>query len=440
MNFSEVPPFRDLGNLVAIGVVSAFVYSVSLLPAAMSLLPARAPRGTASGGMGMATLAEFVVSRRVTLLRGSGLSIIVLLAFVPRNELNDVFVHYFDRDVTFRQDTDFMAENLTGPMQIEYSLEAGESGGIADTGFLEEVERFAAWLRAQPETRHVTVITDIIKRLNQNLHGDDPAWYRIPESRELSAQYLLLYEMSLPYGLDLNNQINLDKSGTRVSVSNRIMSTNEVLAFDNRVYAWLRSNARHIQPVHGTGGPIMFAHIGRRNIVAMLAGTTVALVLISLMLVVAFRSIRIGLVSIVPNLAPAAMGFGLWGIFNGQIGLALSVVTTMTLGIVVDDTVHFLSKYLRARRERELGARDAVRFAFRHVGRAMLITTIVLVVGFGVLATSHFELNAGMGLLTAIIIAIALAADFLFLPPLLMKLEERSDESLSSRRVFDAAA
>ncbi len=440
MNFSEVPPFRDLGNLVAIGVVSAFVYSVSLLPAAMSLLPARAPRGTASGGMGMATLAEFVVSRRVTLLRGSGLSIIVLLAFVPRNELNDVFVHYFDRDVTFRQDTDFMAENLTGPMQIEYSLEAGESGGIADTGFLEEVERFAAWLRAQPETRHVTVITDIIKRLNQNLHGDDPAWYRIPESRELSAQYLLLYEMSLPYGLDLNNQINLDKSGTRVSVSNRIMSTNEVLAFDNRVYAWLRSNARHIQPVHGTGGPIMFAHIGRRNIVAMLAGTTVALVLISFMLVAAFRSIGIGLVSIVPNLAPAAMGFGLWGIFNGQIGLALSVVTTMTLGIVVDDTVHFLSKYLRARRERGLGARDAVRFAFRHVGRAMLITTIVLVVGFGVLATSHFELNAGMGLLTAIIIAIALAADFLFLPPLLMKLEERSDESLSSRRVFDAAA
>jgi len=170
----------------------------------------------------------------------------------------------------------------------------------------------------------------------------------------------------------------------------------------------------------------MFANIGQRNINSMLLGTTLALILISGILIFAFRSFKTGLVSMIPNLVPAAMGFGLWGLFVGEVGLALSVVTTMTLGIVVDDTVHFLSKYLRAKREYGYTAENAVRYAFTHVGRALLTTSVVLVAGFMVLAQSHFELNSGMGLLTAIIIAFALVADFFFLPPLLMKLEKKS--------------
>jgi hypothetical protein len=157
-------------------------------------------------------------------------------------------------------------------------------------------------------------------------------------------------------------------------------------------------------------------------------GTTLALVMISMILIVALRSIKIGLVSLLPNLVPAAMGFGLWGLLVGEVGLSLSVVAGMTLGIVVDDTVHFLSKYLRARRESHLSAPDAVRYAFTTVGMALLTTSIVLVVGFLVLSQSSFQLNSGMGLLTSIVIAFALMADFLFLPPLLMKLEENKDE------------
>lgn len=440
MNFSEVPPFRHLGNLVALGVAAAFVYTVILLPALLSVMPCRVGAAAPGDHFRMGFFADFVVAQRGRLFWGMGGVIIVLSAFVPRNELNDIFVHYFDESVTFRQDTDFMADNLTGPMQIDYSLVAHEPGGISDPQYLNEVSAFADWLRVQPETRHVNVLTDVIKRLNKNINGDDPASYRLPQTRELAAQYLLLYEMSLPYGLDLNNQIDVDKSATRLVVSNRVMSTNEVLALDERAHAWLQANAPHIRPTRGTGGPMMFAHIGKRNIMAMLFGTTLALVSISLVLVVALRSLTIGLASMVPNLAPAAMGFGLWGIFNGQIGLALSVVVTMTLGIVVDDTVHFLSKYLRARREGGLSPEDAVRYAFETVGNALAITTIVLVVGFLVLATSSFELNSGMGLLTAIVIALALAADFLFLPPLLMNLERRRHAKLADCSVVDSAS
>ena len=118
--------------------------------------------------------------------------------------------------------------------------------------------------------------------------------------------------------------------------------------------------------------------------------------------------------------------FGLWGIFVGQVGLALSVVAGMTFGIVIDDTVHFLSKYLRARRENGLSSEDAVRYAFRTVGRALVITTLTLVIGFAALATSSFKMNSGMGLMTSIIITLALVMVFLMLPPLLMKTEENA--------------
>jgi hypothetical protein len=285
------------------------------------------------------------------------------------------------------------------------------------------VERFADWYRTHPAVLHVNSLTDIMKRLNKNLHGDDPAWYRLPDQRDMAAQYLLLYEMSLPYGLDLNNQIDVGKSATRLVVTVANISSNEMLALEDTAQDWLKRNAPYMRS-DGASPAVMFAHIGQRNIRSMLTGTTVALVLISLVLVIALRSLKIGLVSLIPNLAPAAMAFGLWGVLVGEVGLALSVVTGMTLGIVVDDTVHFLSKYLRARREQHLDSPDAVRYAFSTVGMALGVTSVVLIFGFLVLTLSPFRMNADMGLLTAVTIAFALAADFLFLPPLLMKVDK----------------
>ena len=229
--------------------------------------------------------------------------------------------------------------------------------------------------------------------------------------------------MSLPYGLDLNNQIDVDKSATRMSVTTKTLSSNEVLALDRRARQWLADHAPNIARAEGSGTTLMFAYLGRRNIVSMLFAATVALVGISVVLMVALRSLRLGLASLVPNLVPGAMGFGIWGLAVGEVGLSLSVVTTMTLGIVVDDTVHFLSKYRRARSELGHAPDDAVRYAFVTVGRALLTTSVVLVAGFLVLSLSSFKLNAGMGQLTALVIALAIVADFFLLPPLLMRVE-----------------
>jgi predicted RND superfamily exporter protein len=425
MNFSEVPPFQHLGNIVAIGVLASFILAVTFLPALVSLLPVRKKPVKEKDDALMIRFSNFVVKNRGKLLWGMAALIIVLVSFIPRNELNDIFLHYFDKKIEFRQDSDYTTENLTGMYIIDYSVESGKSGGISDPAYLSDLARFTAWYRKQPETIHVNSLTDTMKRLNKNMHGDKSEWYKLPARRDLAAQYLLLYEMSLPYGLDLNNQINVDKSSTRLVITTKTLSTNELLTLEDRAQDWLRKNAPNIKSADGSGTTMMFAHIGKRNIVSMLSGTTLALILISGILVIAFRSFKMGLISMVPNLVPAAMGFGLWGLLVGEVGLALSVVSGMTLGIVVDDTVHFMSKYLRARRENNMDTFNAVRQAFKTVGRALLITSIVLIVGFLVLSMSSFKLNSGMGLLTAIIIFLALLADFLFLPSLLMKIEER---------------
>ncbi|GMR17681.1 MAG: MMPL family transporter [Gammaproteobacteria bacterium] len=423
MNFSDSPPFHDLGNIVAMGIAATFMLAVTFLPAVMMVLPAAASKSDRDDSTRMEKLADFTIRRQNQLLAGMAILIVSLVAFLPNNELNDEWIEYFDTSIPFRTDTDFVTDNLTGFYRIDYSLNSGNSGGVSDPGFLQKVEAFANWYRTQPEVVHVNSFTDTMKRLNKNMHGDQADYYRLPGERNLAAQYLLLYEMSLPYGLDLNNQINVDKSATRLAVVTQILAVNETVDLENRAQAWLNNNAPDIRS-DGAGPTIMFAHIGKRNIKSMLLGTTLALLLISLTLVIALRSIKIGLISLAPNLVPAAMGFGVWGIFVGEVGMALAVVASMTLGIVVDDTVHFLSKYLRAKREKNLDSPAAVRYAFSTVGTALLFTSIALVSGFLVLALSSFKMNSDMGILTAITIALALVTDFLFLPPLLMKLDK----------------
>ncbi len=421
LNFSDAPPFHDLGNIAAIGVAAAFVFSMTFLPAMVIIMPTHS-RKEVIGKKALGNFGEFVIKNRQRLLIATTLASIALVALVPKNELNDIFVEYFDETVEFRRDSDYASEHLTGVYYIDYALRSSEAGGISNPDFLKKTEQFSQYLRTLPEVIHVQTITDTFKRLNKNMHGDDPAWYKLPEQRDMAAQYLLLYEMSLPYGLDLNNQIDVSKSATKIAVTLGTLSSNEILSLEKNTKQWLKENLPDIE-ASASGPTVMFAHIGKRNINSMLIGTTTALFLISMVLIFFMKSFKYGLISLLPNLLPAASAFGIWAMYSGQVGLGLSVVTGMTLGIVVDDTVHFLSKYIRARREKNMNAEEAVRYAFNTVGIALLVTSIVLIAGFMILAQSHFVLNSEMGLLTGIVIALALILDFTFLPPLLMKFD-----------------
>ncbi len=424
MNFSDAPPFRDLGNIVAMGVMAALIYSVFFMPALMAVLPLRIEQNEGKQRKILAILAEFVIKYRNPVFWSMIVLIVLTSSGISKIYLNDEFIKYFDHSYPFRVASDFSAEHLAGLEIIDWDLNSGEEGGINEPKYLQAVDEFANWFRKQPEVRHVYSITDIIKRLNQNMHGDDPSWYRLPENRNLAAQYLLLYEMNLPFGLDLNNRINVDKSSIRMTVSTPNIGTSGVLDLEQRGRKWLQLHSPKLA-TYGSGLSIIFAYISKRNIRSMLKGSIIALVLISLIMILALRDLKLGLLSLAPNLFPAFMAFGVWGFFVGQVGLAVSVMIAMTLGIVVDDTIHFLAKYQRARKEHGMNPEDSVRYAFNTVGTAIWVTTLALVGGFGVLSFSGFRINSHMGTMTTITIIFAGILDFFFLPTLLLKLESK---------------
>lgn len=427
LNFSESPPFQDLGNVVAIGVLAAWLLTISLVPALMLALPVRVNREYTEEVSVMQRLADWVIAHRTLSLGLSSVLIITAAVFVSKNQLYDVWSEYFNERTEIRKDVEFLRAHLAGMNSMEFSVSAGEAGGIADPEYLEKLEELAIWLRTQPYVQHVYSFSDIMKRLNKNMHGDDPAFYRLPGDRDLAAQYLLLYEFSLPFGLDINNQIDMDKSATRMIVSIGSSSTQVILEMQRNIQAWMQGNLPQGMHHEGISSDVIFAHLGRRNVISMLEGSAIGLLAISLVLVVALRSFKYGAVSLLANVLPILVGFGLWGLLVGRIGLGMSVVAGMTMGIVVDYTVHLLSKYRLAQLEQGLSTEDAIRYAFSTVGVALFVTTVILTANFGMLSFSDFALNADMGQLTAGIIIVALFIDFFFLPPVLLLLDRKPE-------------
>ena len=202
--------------------------------------------------------------------------------------------------------------------------------------------------------------------------------------------------------------------------------------------AWLAQNGTpSMRAAQGTGTPLMFSKITRRNIASMLLGTGLGFALIAGILMVALKSVRLGVISLIPNVLPALMAFGVWAMMVGQVGFAVSIVSGLSIGIIVDDTVHFLSKYQHARAS--MDAPDAVRYVFRTVGPAILGTTLIVAIGFAMLGLSTFRVTSYMGLLTSLTVACALVVDFLLLPAILLAFDRRPAKYPVPNTAFAAA-
>ena len=418
LNFSDTPPFHDLGNITAVGVAMAFLLSIGLLPAVMSLINIT-PRATVVSDNKLAARYTAWLDRRSMPIILAMVFLTLFLGLQINNiKINDQFVGYFDNSIQFRPHSEYTIDNLTGIYQLNFDLDSGEPQGVADPEYLKNLDRFANYMRLIPGVVHVSTLSDTFKRLNKNMHGDDDSYYRLPDRRDLAAQYLLLYEMSLPYGLDLNNQINVSKSSSRIIVTMEEVTTSRILEISALASDWLKLNTPQFMHTQATSPTVMFSHITERNIHSMLWGTLIAFTLITLIMITALRSIKYGLISLLPNIIPATLAIGIWSLLVGEAGFSIAFVASVTLGIIVDDTVHFLSKFNYAKNTGH-STSEAVQYSLEHVGGALISTSIILVIGFSVLMLSGFKLNFVLGALSALTIAIALLVDFTFLPAIL---------------------
>jgi len=436
LNTSHSPPFQLLGNMVALGVMCSAMLSLFFYPTLLmffvrrrTLISDDEQQQQTSMQRRFSLLGEFIVQRYKFFLAITVVTSITSVALMLQNELNETTLNYFDERMEFRQDIDWVNENLTGVMYAHFSVGSGSSNNIVDPEYLANLDDFATWLRKHPDVRSVRSLSDIYKRLNKNMHGDSNEYFRVPDDRLEASQYLLLYELSLPFGLDLRSMINIDKSASKVSVNLRKMSSREMLAFESETLLWMHENLPEPMWARASSTNVVFAHISKRNVNSLIGGIGVGILLISLIIMFVLRSVKFGFVSLVANALPFFIAFGLWSLFVGNIGLGVAVVVGMALGVVVDDTVHFLMKY-QANLKHGMSNHDALVDVFRRVGIALTITTVCLVAGFMVLSQSYLSLNKNMGMMTALTIAIALIIDFIFLPALLKVLGPKKAQAL----------
>lgn len=430
LNMSESQPYRDMGNLIALGTFVAWALSMTMIPVLMWLLPAPRVAAKTSVNVGMEHLAEWVI---VNHRRLAGLAVAVVILMVPTmmtNKVTERWHSFFEESYEVRRTTDHIEKTLEGLHTIFFVADTGVEEGINDLAFLTQLDAFSAWLGKQPEVAQTTEITDTIKLLNKELNEGREDMFRLPDTPEAVAQYLLLFEMSLPQGMGLDSVMTYNRSATRVVATLRRLDSDQILALEERAIDWANRNAPLLNLTESTGLDTVFADMTKRNITSMLKGTLLSLLTVTLVIMVLFRSVQLGLLSVLPNVMPLIAAYGIWALTKGYVDTGTSIVASLATGIIVDDTVHFLSKFRHAYYDHRQSAEDAVRYAFSSVGFALVVTSVILVCGFMVMDFANFIPTQNMAWLLSLCVVTALVFDFLMLPALLLmvygkKLAER---------------
>lgn len=421
LNFSDSPPFHHLGNISAAGIFAAWIFSITFLPALLSALPMKfTPLVKNAGTPFIEKLASFVILKSKWVFFSTLIFCVGLVTAIPKIEINDQWSQYFDNSLEFKKALD-ATEPFFGTDTIEFIIDSGKAGEVTNPEFVTLVDNFNNWLRQQSDVvAHSYSVSDIIKRINKNINNDDPSFYSIPTQQKLIGQYMLVYELSLPYGLDLNDRVDINRQKTRVTATTKDISTEKTKAFIEKAKSWFAVNTEspnlNAYQLEVAGSKTLFAYVAERNIDAMFESAIYLVLAIFIILSIAFRSISIGFVSIFANAIPLLATFGAWALLVGVVGFSVAAVGAVAVGLIVDFTVHFLSKYLRAKNLEGKTVEASIRYAFSTAGNAIFVTTIVLAAGFAVLITSTFKLNADLGLLTALAVIFAMLVNLLLLP------------------------
>lgn len=437
LNFSDSPPYRDLGNMVAIGVVLAWLFTLLIVPIALDKFPIVYERSDADAQE--KPQYEFLERYSHWLRQHAGAVVLVLVGLcliaalgISQIKFSENWSKYFSDKFEVTRAINLIKAEFNRLHRYELVLRSSTENGINEPAYLETLDELLHFLEQHSDVTQVQSYGYILKRLNQTMHNDDPDKFNMPDSRQLAAQYLLLYELSLPRGMGIENFVTFDKRASRTSILLTPADSNELLVFEQELktfFQTIRSDDRISLEISGLDH--IFSHIAQRNIVQMLAGTTVALLMISILLMILFKSVKYGMISLIPNLVPAFIAYGIWGMTAGYIDLALSVVICMSLGIVVDDSVHFLSKYMRARKHLQLNAAQSIDYSFHIVGKALVTTTVILVAGFAMMLFSPLQPTASTGALLCLTLVVALLVDFTLLPIVLNKVDSREERMRS---------
>ncbi|MEP6388973.1 MAG: MMPL family transporter [Halioglobus sp.] len=422
LNYCSSAGIYGFGNVVAMGVVWAYLVTLTLLPAVIMLVPTRRiPRPLGVRGM-IAKVTKVVIARSNALFWASLVVIGICLAMLPLNRVDFDRFAFIDKESDFHLVITALAEKIGNDQTLVYAIDSGEYYGIANPEFMKDIERFATWLEEQPDVSVVNSYVGMLKTLNKSENDNDEAWYRLPEDNLQVIDYLVGYQLIQEIEPHLEPIFDPEYTTVRVSVGTSNLSNRELLELNERIEEWYASNLNPDYRVLPASNTILFSRLNNTISTQLLEGFTVSFFLITLTMLIGLRSVRYGLLSIAPNLFPPAIVFGVWGLLVGELSPYILMLFSISIGLVVDDSVHVLSKYIAARREGKT-PESAVAYSLDKAGSAITITTAALAMGTFILVFSNTYYYQNVALMLTPIIVVALLLDLLFLPPLLMKLD-----------------
>jgi len=420
LTISKVIPIFTLGVATASGAVLAFIISVVWMPSLLLILKKEIKKELVKATVERIPLkyGAFIIRNNRRIIAISSLAIIVLSIGLFRVEVDSNTIRYFDKTVEFRKSTEFIMKNLTGPMVYEIIVDSREKDGIKKPKFMETVDRFKQEFQAKyPEARHISSLVDTVKRFNRVLNRSET----IPNDRNLIAQYLLLYSLSLPQGMEINDKMDIKEQKLRVTAQMDIVNTSKDLEMLAYIEDWW-SKTDYSASIQGQTK--MFAHMQKDVTDTLIYSLSLAIIFVSIVMLLIFREIKLLWVYILPNILPVLLVVGLMGWIGIAIDIGVAISGAIIIGVAVDDTIHFLIKYFDARRE-GLSIEESFDEVLRYAGRAILFTTIILSMAFSIFAFSHFVPNQNFGIVTAFALVVALVVDLLLLPALLSIVDRR---------------
>lgn len=411
MLYADAPPIGELGVLAAIGLAFGAFQIIFIGPILCCKIP---PSNKPTPSQ---TMASFVAKNQPYNKFWSMAIFAVVLASLGAFTLkiNDDFVSYFDHSFDFRQQTDLISSQLTGPNHIELDISAKDADGIFQKAYLDDIRRLSNYLRNQELVANTYSLDDILLELTPLF--DKPI---ASASSDEIAQLYLAYELSLAYGQSTSDFVDQFRQSTRVSVLLNNSTSAEIRSLVDELENWAASNLNHKYVITGENVPV--SNLTINNFTQMMQGIAMSLALAGLVVAISLRSVKLALICFVCTVTPILAGLGIWGWIFGEIGLAAVVVIAITLGIVIDDAIHLVSRFDYYRKQTASDVRETTSKTIRLVSGAVISTTTAMVAGFIILTFSGFGINSALGACTALILSLALFVDLLILPKLLQKI------------------
>jgi predicted RND superfamily exporter protein len=422
LNYCSSPGIYGFGNVVAIGVCWAYLVTLTLLPTLILLLPTRKiPQPLGVRGF-ISAIGQLVAQRGNQFFWGGVVLIVFTFALLPLNKVDFNRFSFIDKKSDFHHVMKALSEKIGNDQSLVYSINSGQYYGITEPEFLNQVDEFSRWLEDQPEASFVTSYTDLLKNLNKAEHDNDERWNILPDDNLQIIDYLVGYQLIQEIEPNLEAIFNPDYSAIRLSIGTSNLTNLQLLNFNDKIEHWIEANVNPEYKIMHGDNSILFARLDRSISLELMQGFTLSFILITLTLLIGLKSFRYGLISIMPNLFPATIVFGFWGLLNGALSPYILMLFSISIGLVVDDSVHVMSKYISARRNGDT-PEAAVQYSLDKAGPAITITTLALAMGTFVLVFSNTFYYQNVALLLTPIIVVALLLDLLFLPPLLVKFD-----------------